>query len=222
MMSVQYLSAQESEVLARTIEQRTSVKGCVECHGLRWQSNALLEWENRQRDAGKQPKVNVCIDELDLHVVYIEYPDTDRPPTQAISLQPEFTRGLSIFELNRLKKATKQKELADRLGRLSDREASALRLEYYARLGHGDDPVAQRRLSEAMHALNDFRRQRDSGHAMLTSEAVIPAKPKKHKPQPVAVEPPTRFIPLETSPPPPAQGQPQRKFPSMHINRSLS
>lgn len=159
-LPIRTISAADAEIMARTVETRTSVKGRVECHGLTWASDALLEWEIRQRELGNEPKVDVRIDELDLHVVYIDVPERGVGPFMARSRQPEFTEGLSLFELNRLKKAVKDKELSERLGRLSDEAATKLRIEFYAYLGHGDDPVAQKRLSEIQNQLARLRLQK--------------------------------------------------------------
>lgn len=159
LLPVRTLSAQDADVLGRSVETRTLVGGVVECHGLSWKTNALHDWENTERALGREPRVEVRIDELDFHVAYIDSP-TGGGAIKLDSRQPEFTRGLSLFELNRLKKVVKDKALADRIGRMSDGEALRLRIEWYALLGHGDDPVAQRRLSDLQDQLAKLRLQR--------------------------------------------------------------
>lgn len=181
---IRTLSAADAEIMARNVVTRTSVKGCVECHGLIWRSDALLEWEIRQREAGQDPKVEVRIDELDLHVVYVDVPEPGVGPYMAQSRQPEFTQGLSLFELNRLKKAVKDKELSERLGRLSDEEATRLRIEFYAQLGHGDDPVAQKRLSEIQNQFARLRLLRTGEEVPLEPTPSTSAKPATRKKTP--------------------------------------
>lgn len=154
---IRFLTSHDAEVLARTSIDRTSSKGCVEVHGLTWKSDALLGWELTQRDLGHLPKVEVRIDELDLSVVYVDVPERGVGPFRAISRQPNFTQGLSVYELNKLRKLVKDKELADRLGRLSDEEATRLRTEYYAELGRAHDPASLKRLTDLVHQMNRKR-----------------------------------------------------------------
>lgn len=247
-LPVRTLRAEDAKIMARTVEMRTAVSGRVECHGLIWKSDALLEWELRQREMRKDPKVEVRIDELDLHEVYVEIPDGDDGPFLARSHQPEFTRGLSLFELRRLKKAIQEKELVDRLGRLDDREATRLRQEFYAMLGHGHDPVAQKRLSELQNQMAQLRLQQPTVKSVVLSPPTF--APTKKPRGPVASQKPSNHIiesPVATSippvrtpgpeaSPPPAPVPPtatnieltQRvsanrlkpKFPSMQIHRS--
>lgn len=151
------LSAQEAEYLARTCLTRTAVKGRIECFGLSYKSDALLEWEVRQRTMNLEPKVEVRVDELDLGHVYVASLDGSAGPFKAVSRQPHFTAGLSIYELNRLKALLKDKALADRLGRLEDDAAMRLRIEFHKGIGHGDDPVALKRLSSLQNEMARLR-----------------------------------------------------------------
>lgn len=176
------LSATEAERLARTVVVRTASKGLVEAHGLTWRSDALLAWENGQREMGRDPKVEVRVDELDLHVVYVDIQDGSAGPFCAQSRQPAFTKGLSLFELNRLKKAVKNQALADRLGRLEDSEAMRLRVEFHAQLGHGGDPVALKRLSDLQNEMARLRlAQANDGAAMPA--AMVDSKKASKKPR---------------------------------------
>lgn len=246
LLPVRTLSAQDAEVLARSVETRTLVGGVVECHGLSWKTNALHDWENTERALGRDPRVEVRIDELDLHVAYIDSP-TGGGAIKADSRQPEFTRNLSLFELNRLKKVVKDKALAERIGRMSDREALNLRIAWYAQLGHGDDPVAQKRLSDLQDQLAKLRLQR-AGMPPSSDEPVpdttspetpsAPQKPAPKKkanaakkppasaPTPPPLQPQTTPVTTEVLPPaPPADDHkpgdlPKPKFPSLNLKRS--
>lgn len=172
--------------MARTVEMRVVVQGRIECHGLSWKSDALLAWELKQRQLGNEPKVDVRIDELDLKVVYVDVPDRSVGPFKAISRQPQFTDGMSLFELNRLKKAVKDKALSERLGRLSDEDAMKLRVEFYAELGRGNDPVAMKRLSELQNQMVKLRLEQavtpDATSVTLTKDPIFEKRTSTHSP----------------------------------------
>lgn len=154
---IRYLKQEDAEIMARTVVERTASRGCVEVHGLSWTSPSLLEWENRQREMGITPKVDVRINELDLGYVYIDVPERGVGPFKAWSRQSQFAEGLSLLELNRLKRAIKDKDLAFRLGELADEHANTLRITYYAELGRGNDPAAQQKLRELEDQLAKLR-----------------------------------------------------------------
>ncbi|MCX7062659.1 MAG: hypothetical protein NTZ11_17435 [Gammaproteobacteria bacterium] len=176
---IRFLTREDAEFMARNIVERTSVRGCVEYAGLKYSCPALLDWELRQREMGKDPKVEVRIDELDLSFAYIEVPERGIGQFKALSRQPSFTTGLSISELNRLKKAIKDKELADRLGRLSDGEALRLRTEFYAQLGRAQDPAALKRLTQLQDELARQRlQQADADNPPSTAAGPVEAQPK--------------------------------------------
>lgn len=240
---IRHLKREDAEVMARTVVERTATGGCVEVYGQSWSSSSLLGWELQQREMGKDPKVEVRIDELNLHVVYIDLPERGVGPFKALSRQPLFTDGLSVNELNRLKKAIKDKELSDRLGRLPDAEASALRVEFYATLGRANDPAALKRLTQLQDQLARLRLKNagvDPPAAPLTEPAGPKAKrsrkapikpaslpagrpsdqvdaPAPQPPSPSAVEP----VPPYTTTSKPT-GLPPRKFASLSLPRSLS
>lgn len=174
---IRYLTREDAEVMARTVYERTASRGCVEVFGQTWSSRALLAWELQQREMGKDPKVDVRVDELDLSVVYVDVPDPGVGPFKALSRQPSFTDGLSVSELNRLKKAIKDKDLADRLGRLSDEEASKLRIEFYAQLGRVNDLAALKRLTQLQDQLARLRLQ-NTGVEPPPAPVPEPARPK--------------------------------------------
>lgn len=177
---IRFLTREDAEFMARNVVERTSVRGCVEYAGLKYSSPALLNWELRQREMGKDPKVEVRIDELDLSFVYIDVPERGVGSFKAFSRQPSFTTGLSISELNRLKKAIKDKELADRLGRLSDGEALRLRTEFYAQLGRAQDPAALKRLMQLQDELARLRlQQADADNPPSTGAEPLEAQPKR-------------------------------------------
>lgn len=176
---IRFLTREDAEFMARNVVERTSVRGCVEYAGLKYSSPTLLYWELRQREMGKDPKVEVRIDELDLSFVYIDVPERGVGSFKALSRQPSFTTGLSISELNRLKKAIKDKELADRLGRLSDGEALRLRTEFYAQLGRAQDPAALKRLTQLQDELALQRlQQADADNPPSTATGPVEAQPK--------------------------------------------
>ncbi len=205
------LSAQEAEILARTAEVRTASKGLVEVYGLTWRSDALLSWENGQRAMGRDPKVEVRIDELDLHVVFVAAKDGSAGPFRAQSRQPTFTKGLSLFEWNRLKKAVRDKALADRLGRLDDSEAMSLRIEYHEQLGHGDDPTALKRLADLQNEMARLRQDHVNDETAKTKPAADSQKPVKTPRKPKKDSAPTNNIesPLPTPKSPEAPAVPE-------------
>jgi hypothetical protein len=90
-----------------------------------------------------------------------------------------FTKGLSLFEWNRLKKAVRDKALADRLGRLEDSEAMSLRIEYHAQLGHGDDPTALKRLADLQNEMARLRLQQVSDGTTTSKPALVSKKAGK-------------------------------------------
>jgi len=199
---VRTLGAREAEQLARTVVPRTSSKGLVEVYGLTWRSDAMLAWENDQREMGRDPKVDVRVDELDLNVVYVYVPDGSAGPFCAHSRQPTFTKGLSLFEWNRLKKEVKDKELADRLGRLDDSEAMSLRIEYHAQLGHKNDPTALKRLADLQNEMARLRLEQVNDGTAKPKPAADSQKPAKKPRKPKRDSAPANNI--ESPPPTPA------------------
>ncbi len=181
---IRFLKPDDAEVMARNIVERTASRGCVEYAGLKYSSPALLDWENRQRELGKDPKVDVRIDELDLSFVYVDVPERGVGPFKALSRQPSFTNGLSLSELNRLKRTIKDKELADRIGRLADEEALKLRTEFYALLGRAHDPAALKRLTQLQDELARQRLQQ-AGADNPPSTAVEPVETQPKRPRKV-------------------------------------
>lgn len=243
---IRFLTREDAELMARNVVERTSVRGCVEYAGLKYSSPTLLDWELRQREMGKDPKVEVRIDELDLSFVYIEVPERGVGAFKALSRQPSFTTGLSISELNRLKKVIKDKELADRLGRLSDGEALRLRTEFYAQLGRAQDPAALKRLTQLQDKLARQRLQQ-AGADNPTSTATEPVEARPKRPrkdpssstakateQPAAPETapviqpasPQDVIPdtavIATTSERDPSGKPQRKFFSCAVTRNVA
>lgn len=177
---IRFLTREDAEVMARNVVERTASRGCVEYAGLKYSSPALLDWENRQREMGKDSKVDVRIDELDLSSVYVDVPERGVGPFKALSRQPSFTDGLSLSELNRLKKTIKDKELADRIGRLADDEALKLRTEFYALLGRAHDPAALKRLTQLQDQLARQRLQQAGTESPpSTVAAPVDAKPRR-------------------------------------------
>jgi len=143
---VRTLSREDAEILARTTLPRIASNGYVECHDLRWRSDALRTWEIQQRSLGRKPEVTVRIDELDLSVVYVELLDGSQKTLKAISTQQKYTHLLSLYEHKKLKEKMKELRLKDRLSQMADEQAFNLRVEYYAALGRASDPIAYRRL----------------------------------------------------------------------------
>ena len=207
LIPVRTLLPQDAEVLARTVVPRTLVRGIVEVFGLTWKTDALHSWEHTERALGREPKVDVRIDELDLHVVYVDVPDSDRGPIKLDSRQPEFTRGLSLFELNRLKKAVKDKGLAEKIGRMSDSEALKLRVAWYAELGHGHDPAAQKRLSDLQNQLAQLR-LRQAGMTPPDEQAQESPPPSAPRPRRAKVQAPPKPVKEQGNPPAPQVSDP--------------
>ncbi len=173
---VRTLSPQDAEIMARTTKTGVVSGGCVECHGLRWRSDALRTWEVEQRSLERKPEVSIRIDELDLSIVYVEALHGERRTYRATSTQPMYTKRLSLFEHGRLKAVLKKKDINDRLVRMSDEQAFNLRIEYHAALGRADDPIAYRRLVELRDALAALRAQ-DTGRD--SPDELPPASPSK-------------------------------------------
>lgn len=154
---VRTLPGKDALILARSVVARTSSKGYVEAHGLRWRSDALRGWELSEIKLGRTPTVDVRIDELDLSVVFVELPDADKTVIRAISTQPQYTSRLSLFEHQKLKATLKEKAEHSRLSRMDDREAYRLRVEYYAALGRANDPISRRQLEKLRDQLASRR-----------------------------------------------------------------
>lgn len=175
---VRTLSAQDAEILARTVASGIVHNGCVERHDLRWRSDALRTWELDQRSLGRKPEVTIRIDELDLSVVYVELLDGTRKIIKAMSTHPKYTQALSLYEHRKLKQKMREQRLRDRLVQMEDDKAFDLRIAYYAELGHADDPIAYRRLVGLRDQLAALRIQ-DGTPPPATAPA--PAKPRKRK-----------------------------------------
>ena len=223
-LPIRTLSAQDAEILARTIKTGVASNGCVECIGLRWRSDALRTWELHQRGLGRRPVVSVRIDELDLSVVFVEslVEHDERRIFRAISTQPKYTANLSLYEHSRLKAETKKQGIKDRLVRMTDNQAFHLRVEYHAALGRASDPVAYRRLVALRDQLAALRIDPAPDEGAVTkplsastpqpTPAIVPRKKqtrhqrwKKHTP--TATEPDTplaaaRLPPASTLPSP--------------------
>lgn len=229
---VRTLSPQDAEIMARTTKTGMVSSGCVECHGLRWRSDALRTWEIEQRSLGRKPEVSIRIDELDLSIVYVDALHGERRTYRATSTQPMYTKRLSLFEHGRLKAVLKKKDINDRLVRMSDEQAFNLRIEYHAMLGHADDPIAYRRLVELRDALAALRAQ-DSGRdspdeppPALPSKPVCPPVPTKKatpkrasgqgsepEPKPSVKAPPTVDAPAKPPAPESIESQPAKRKP---------
>jgi len=148
---IRTLTPKDAEILARSSVTATVSKGYIERHGLRWTSNALREWELRQKNLDRPCEVEVLIDELDLAAVYVVLPaeEGNSPLTlRALSTQPMYTQYLSLYEHEKLKVALKQENLESRLLHMQDSVLYDLRLKYYALLGRQDDPISARRLEK--------------------------------------------------------------------------
>lgn len=148
---IRTLTSKDAEIMARASVTAKVSKGYVERHGLRWTSNALKEWELRQKNLGRPCDVEVLIDELNLAAVYVVLPaeDGNSPLTlRALSSQPMYTQDLSLYEHEKMKVALKQENLECRLMQMEDSLLYDLRLEYYALLGRQDDPISARRLEK--------------------------------------------------------------------------
>ncbi len=205
---VRTLSPQDAEIMARTTKTGVVSGGCVEWHGLRWRSDAMRTWEVEQRSLGRKPEVSVRIDELDLSIAYVDTLQGERRTYRATSTQPAYTKHLSLFEHRRLKAVLKEKDIKDRLVRMSDEEAFNLRVEYHAALGRADDPVAYRRLvglRDALAALRSHDTGRDS------PDEPPPASPSKtvHPPAPRKRAKPKRASGQSPEPEPPRVRAPQ-------------
>lgn len=144
------LTREDATILLRDTRECTLSQGCVEAHGLKWSCHSLMGWENDQRRQGRDRKVIIQIDELDLSEVYIATKDTPGHYHKALSRRPQYTTGLSLYEHNQLKAELKKKRTNARMIRMQDAELYKLRLEFYAALGHGDDKIAKRKLERLM------------------------------------------------------------------------
>ncbi len=180
-IAIRTLSAQDAEMLARTIVTGIVSNGCVQRYDLRWRSDTLRAWEVSQRALGKKPEVQIRIDELNLAVVYVEPLDGSNPIVRAISTLPKYTENLSLYEHRKLKEKMKELRLKDRIVEMGDEKAFNLRTEYYATLGLADDPVAYRRLVGLRDQLAALRAedQNSAGSEVVSAEAnaVVPEAP---------------------------------------------
>ncbi len=228
---VRTLSAQDAEAMARTVIKRTASNGRVEYLGQSWYSHALKGWEVKQKAVHKPREVNVRVDELDLSVVYIEIPDRVFGLIKAESTQPEFTNQLSVYELKKLKEASKQKDTISRIGRLSDRDALALRIQYLDELGHKADRAAKRRLSGIRERLDETHSKKPPTAPKTVKTRSDPDKPESsslpHQPNDIAEHTPaapTQPTPSTIQPPKPSKEvntQPTaRKLRRIHIDRN--
>ena len=187
-IAIRTLSSKDAEMLARTIVTGVVSNGCVQRYDLRWRSDALRAWEVSQRWLGKKPEVQIRIDELNLAVVYVEPLDGSHPIVRAISTHPTYTHELSLYEHKKLKEKMKELRLRDRIIQMGDERAFSLRTEYYATLGHADDPTAYRRLVGLRDQLAALRTedQNTRGSSVVSAEAnaVVPKAPDKPAPSP--------------------------------------
>ncbi len=241
-IAIRTLSAQDAEMLARTIVTGVVSNGCVQRYDLRWRSDALRAWEVSQRALGKKPEVQIRIDELNLAVVYVEPLDGSTPIVRAISTLPTYTHSLSLYEHRKLKDKMKELRLRDRIVEMGDEQAFNLRIEYYATLGRANDPVAYRRLVGLRDRLAALRAggQDVANVEVVSAEAntTVPAGPVKPHPSPrrekprYSPEPTPAFdlppssdatpLPTTTTPHPIRTESPKpitRKFPHANIRR---
>ncbi len=232
---IRTLSAEDAEVKARTTVSRMVTNGRVECHGLHWYSHALKSWEQKQKEFRRSRRVELRVDELDLGVVFVDVPDRGYGPIKADSTQPEFTKNLSVYELNKLKAELKKKHIVSRIGRLADADALALRIEHFEALDHKNDPVAFRRFSENKAQMRDQRMKLSEKNRTEPTEDAPPKrsakspkteKPKKDRPAPPTTKPGTESSTPVSTPRPDEAEKPSettptqpRKMKSLQIKR---
>lgn len=87
------LTDEEAEIIIRRPYQCSINGGRVRANKLNYYSHALKTIEGTH-----QGKVTVLISELDLHRCYVEHPTEKGTLILAESVDPEYTRGLSIWE----------------------------------------------------------------------------------------------------------------------------
>lgn len=203
----------EAELITRSSCERIVTKGCVQVHDLRWGSDALATWERQERKEGRDPTVEVRLDELDLSFAVVIPLGENKLEYQATACHPQYMKHLSLYEHNRLKKVLKQKAAYERMMMQSDEELNRLRVEHFAALGHADDKVA----AALRERLLDTHRQRDT--ALLQSKldsadrttAQEPAATAATGPDATAAPPPRQRAPRKRPDPPP---QPLPETPS--------
>ena len=200
---VRTISAEEADLLTRRSVERTVVKGCVEAHDLRWGSDALATWEAQERRAGRQPCVEVRLDELDLSYVHVITPGSQGSQFKATARRPQYMKQLSLYEHRLLKAKLKQEAAYTRMLALSDERLYRLRAEYYAALGHADDKVA----AACLERLNDNRRRLEAEHLSRQLAQADPSADETHTPvesdaEPGPEEPPPQPTEPDSEPQP--------------------
>lgn len=179
---IRTLTAKDADILARSTLERTATGGRVFALGLSWKSDALRTWELEQRQRHREPLVEVRINEFDLWKVFVRPADQSLSHLMAVAIKPLYTRGLSLFEHERIQAMVKKRHTLSELARMSDQALYLLRLEYQATLSKQNDPVSRRRLEVlkdllARKALSESDTQASQDRTeVIAAELVKPRK----------------------------------------------
>jgi putative transposase len=102
------VSEEEIDAIARRPEHRTIHNGRVLVDHIEYFSHAL-----RTLEAQGETQITVLINDLDLHSVLIQHPTEKETLILAESTDPDYTRGLTIYEHTEAKKIRKEMTLSD-------------------------------------------------------------------------------------------------------------
>ncbi len=119
---IRTLTADDAEHFARNVHSRRVRGGRVRVDNIKWFSQALRTWELEQRSLYKSPNVDVYINELDLEFAYVTPRGQPSPRFKAESTLPEYSKGLSLYEDERLREVIHRSRLEHKLDLESDQE----------------------------------------------------------------------------------------------------
>lgn len=103
----------EADVICRIPWHRVATDGRVRVDGCVWKSSALKSWEVAERAAGRNPDVEVLVDEDNLHKVYVVTCDSKKRTFLADNIRDKYSQGLTLFEHKRVLELCKEKNIKD-------------------------------------------------------------------------------------------------------------
>lgn len=169
-------SANDVDVIARTLVHKTISDGRIKHLNLKWYSNALSTLEQELKNSGKPAQVDVYVDELDLSCLYIKIPGEKAGFIKAMSTYPDYTEELTAYDHDLISQDLKAKGHKD-IAKVGILELIIAKWELWKKVVSFGEEYGVRKI-----------RRITEGNKMTTAEKKIQALIDKIAPESTSIE----------------------------------